>query len=51
MVILGKPEQRMRCVAGEKFWDDADTVDIGSHGRSYDQGLFAARKHDGAACG
>jgi hypothetical protein len=49
MMVLRKPQQRMRGVARQKFRDNADAVDIWSYGRGYDERFFAARERGGAA--
>jgi hypothetical protein len=49
MVILREPQQRMRCVAGQKFGDDAKAVEIRGDCGSHHQSLFTARERGGAA--
>lgn len=49
MVILRKPQQRMRGVAGQELRDDAEAVDIGGDCGGHDERFFTARKRGGAA--
>lgn len=51
MMVLGKPQQWMRCVTGEKFRDDAEAVDIRRYGCGHDERFFTPRERGRAACG
>src|ERR1043166_7176401 len=51
MMVLRKPQKRMRCVAGQEFGDDANAVEVRGDCGGHYQRLFAARERGGAADG